>query len=159
MVKLIERYLIEFADTEVLQQRLVPYMAVTEDDTFIAFRLQVDHLWHPDNFAPDMHVIVTLAGASYTDGFGKARQGKPKGVIRGRYLRTVTMRGSADKLLVCKAEFILREEPEKWAENQKVMINGDGSQIEDVGPLLTVTGQKQTPEVTVQWEMEYGDED
>lgn len=159
MAKMIERYLIEFADSQVLHERLVPYTMTVDGECFLAFRVQVDHLWQPVDFAPDMYVIVTLAGAPYTDGFGRVRQGKPKGVIRGRYLRTVNMRGNADKLLVCRAEFILREEPEKWAENQKVMITGDGSQIEDVGPMLTVTGENQTPEANVQWEMEYGEDD
>lgn len=156
----IERYLIEFASFTAMNNRLFPIMFQEEETLRFGFRLQVDHLWQPEDFADKMHVIVTVAGAPYTDAFGKVRQAPAKGVIRGRLYGVERMRGNADKILLCYAEFPLMSEPERWSPKQQIiqtheepaLVQGEGI------PQLTVCGMTTTEEANIAWELPY-DED
>lgn len=163
----ITRYLVELKDGYILADRLTTFTGIEDDVPYLGFKVQVDHLWRPEDFAEDCHVIVQLAGVPYTDGFGKARQGKPKGVIRGRLLRIRRMDGTADQMVWCRAEFALSSQPEHWLPGQQIIQEQHMTDLsvivssDDVGPLLTGTAgsQSQIAQYVVEQEYEEDVED
>lgn len=100
-------------------------------------RVHSSKMWDPANYEPEMEIIVCYQPPQYTDGFGKLRTPAPRGLVRGRLIRTTPSYASAGwHWLHFTVQFQANEGPEQFAPKQMVQIQTDNTPQIDLAPQL-----------------------